>query len=33
MERHGFRNLAEEWRHFKLVDEPYPDTWHDFPVR
>jgi D-alanyl-D-alanine dipeptidase len=33
MERHGFRNLAEEWWHFTLIDEPYPDTWFDFPVR
>jgi D-alanyl-D-alanine dipeptidase len=33
MERHGFRNLAEEWWHFTLVDEPYPDIWYDFPVR
>ncbi len=30
---HGFRPLAEEWWHFSLDDEPYPDTYFDFPVR
>ena len=30
---HGFRPLAEEWWHFTLEDEPYPDTYFDFPVR
>jgi zinc D-Ala-D-Ala dipeptidase len=28
----GFRNLAEEWWHFTLNGEPYPDTYFDFPV-
>ncbi|MBN6036294.1 M15 family metallopeptidase [Amycolatopsis sp. 195334CR] len=28
----GFRNLVEEWWHFTLNDEPYPDTYFDFPV-
>lgn len=32
MERHGFSNYAKEWWHFTLVDEPYADTWFDFPV-
>ena len=32
MLRHGFRPLAEEWWHFTLIDEPYPDTYFDFPV-
>ena len=29
---HGFRPLAEEWWHFTLDDEPYPDTYFTFPV-
>ena len=29
---HGFRPLAEEWWHFTLEDEPYPDTCFTFPV-
>ena len=32
MVKHGFRPLAEEWWHFTLVDEPYPDTYFDFVV-
>lgn len=32
MERQGFRNLPEEWWHYSLKDEPYPDTYFDFPV-
>jgi len=28
----GFRNLPEEWWHFTLNDEPFPDTYFDFPV-
>jgi D-alanyl-D-alanine dipeptidase len=28
----GFRNLAEEWWHFTLNDEPFPDTYFNFPV-
>jgi len=33
MEEAGFKNLAEEWWHFTLRDEPYPDTYFDFPIR
>jgi D-alanyl-D-alanine dipeptidase len=33
MARHGFRPLAEEWWHFTLLDEPYPETWFDFVIR
>ncbi len=29
---HGFKPLAEEWWHFTLKDEPYPDTYFTFPV-
>jgi len=33
MMAHGFRPLREEWWHFTLADEPYPETYFDFPVR
>ena len=33
MLRHGFRPLAEEWWHFTLENEPWPDTYFTFPVR
>ena len=33
MLKHGFKPLSTEWWHFTLVDEPYPDTYFDFPVR
>ena len=29
----GFKPLSTEWWHFTLVNEPYPDTYFDFPVR
>ena len=29
---HGFKPLAEEWWHFTLVDEPYPDTYFIFAI-
>ena len=32
MLKHGFKPLAEEWWHFTLADEPYPDTYFTFPV-
>jgi len=32
MTSHGFKPLAEEWWHFTLANEPYPDTYFDFPV-
>lgn len=32
MHKHGFKNLAQEWWHYTLIDEPYPDTYFDFPV-
>ncbi|RDI61353.1 M15 family metallopeptidase [Nocardia pseudobrasiliensis] len=32
MADHGFKNLPEEWWHFTLRDEPFPDTYFDFPV-
>ena len=33
MLKHGFKPLSTEWWHFTLRDEPYPDTYFDFPVR
>lgn len=33
MEKHGFVNYAQEWWHFTLRDEPYPDLYFDVPVR
>jgi D-alanyl-D-alanine dipeptidase len=33
MERGGFRNLPQEWWHYTLADEPYPDRYFDVPVR
>ncbi|MBY0292404.1 MAG: M15 family metallopeptidase [Alphaproteobacteria bacterium] len=32
MEKHGFQGYALEWWHFNLVNEPYPDTYFNFPV-
>jgi D-alanyl-D-alanine dipeptidase len=32
MLRHGFKLYPEEWWHYTLVDEPFPDTYFDFPV-
>jgi len=29
MEKHGFKGLREEWWHFTLVNEPYPNTYFD----
>ena len=28
----GFKGLATEWWHFTLKDEPYPETFFDFPM-
>ena len=32
MTAHGFEPLETEWWHFTLADEPFPDTYFDFPV-
>ena len=32
MTRNGFQQIDCEWWHFTLEDEPYPDTYFDFPV-
>lgn len=28
----GFRPLSTEWWHFTLVNEPFPDTYFNFPI-
>jgi D-alanyl-D-alanine dipeptidase len=33
MEAAGFRPYAEEWWHYTLANEPYPDTYFNFPNR
>jgi D-alanyl-D-alanine dipeptidase len=33
MRRRGFRPYDKEWWHFTLRQEPYPQTYFDFPVR
>lgn len=33
MMKYGFKPLVEEWWHFTLKDEPYPDTYFTFPVK
>ena len=32
MVRNGFQPIDCEWWHFSLKDEPYPDTYFEFPV-
>jgi D-alanyl-D-alanine dipeptidase len=32
MQKHGFVMLDEEWWHYTLKDEPFPDTYFDFDV-
>lgn len=29
----GFKELRTEWWHYTLINEPYPDTYFDFPVK
>ena len=32
MEASGFASYEREWWHYSLTDEPYPDTYFDFPI-
>jgi D-alanyl-D-alanine dipeptidase len=32
MSAEGFENYVNEWWHYRLASEPYPDTYFDFPV-
>ena len=33
MLRHGFKPLESEWWHFTLKNEPFPDTYFNFPIK
>ena len=33
MLNHGFKPYDCEWWHFSLADEPYPDTYFNFPLK
>jgi len=33
MLRHGFKPMTSEWWHFTLKDEPFPETYFNFPVK
>jgi zinc D-Ala-D-Ala dipeptidase len=33
MKKHGFEPYAEEWWHFTLQDEAFPQTYFNFPVQ
>ena len=32
MESSGFESYCNEWWHYVLADEPYPDTYFDFCI-
>ena len=32
MDKHGFENYYKDWWHFTLRNEPFPDTYFNFPV-
>lgn len=32
MDKYGFKSLAEEWWHFTLKNEPFPNTYFDFII-
>lgn len=33
MKKHGFKEYKEEWWHYTLKNEPYPNTYFDFDVK
>lgn len=33
MGKYGFRGSTKEWWHFTLKNEPYPDTYFNFPIQ
>lgn len=33
MDKYGFKNLADEWWHFTLRNEPFPKTYFDFEIK
>ena len=32
MEHGGFERYDHEWWHYALRDEPFPETYFDFPI-
>lgn len=32
LKKQGFKEYKEEWWHYTLMDEPYPDTYYDFVI-
>ena len=32
MLKHGFKQSVREWWHFVLIDEPFPNTYFNFPI-
>ena len=32
MEKHGFKPLTDEWWHYTLKNEPFPNTYFDFDI-
>lgn len=32
MMENGFSDYAQEWWHYSLTEEPFPDTWFDFDI-
>ncbi|WP_299552096.1 M15 family metallopeptidase [Seonamhaeicola sp.] len=33
MAKYGFNNYPKEWWHFTLKEEPFPETYFDFPIK
>ena len=33
MKKYGFSSIDQEWWHFTLLDEPFPNTYFNFPVQ
>ncbi len=33
MEKHGFSNYVNEWWHFSLKNQPYPNSYFNFPIK
>jgi len=33
MDKHGFKNYDQEWWHFTLRGEPFPESYFDFPIQ
>jgi D-alanyl-D-alanine dipeptidase len=31
--KHGFKPYSAEWWHFTLKDEPFSDTFFNFPIK